>query len=194
MIGWFLLTLAAAGQSAPQNPCAQPDACRRVESVRIETPAGKEITIPVNQTLPWIAEDNLLLFPGDSVTVRLIDRDGALVPQLVRGGAASATTTPGEGEIRVTVMPYNKGNLIMSVQSRRSDTLDYAAIIVSPGAKPRPQPTSVCSLMPGITVFESWTQPIQQIALTGFRPTTEPGCKTIDLKRKPPARRDQTTT
>ena len=73
----------------------------------------------------------------------------------------------------------------MSVQSRRTDTLDYSAVIVSPGGKGRPQRTSVCSLMPGITVFESWTQPIQQIALTGFRPTNEPGCKTIDLKKKP---------
>lgn len=183
MIGWFLLALAAPVQAAPGDICATPGACRRVDTVRIETPDGKEYTLPINQTLPWVVQGNLMLMPGDTITIRLVDRDGALFPELVRAGPDTAGIAPGEGEIQIKVLPYNKGNLVMAVHSRRTDTLDYGALIVGPAARGSAQRTSVCSLMPGITVFESWTQPIRQIALFGFRRTTQPGCKTIDMKK-----------
>jgi hypothetical protein len=183
MIGWLLLALAASQQTPSADPCAAPAACRRVDTVRIQSPDGKETELPINQNLPWVVQDNLLLVPGDWIVIRLVERDGKLLPQLVRAGNTGDAPAPADGEIRVRVMPFNKGNLIMEVLSRRPETLDYAAIVVL-GAN-KPQRTSVCSLQPGIPVFESWQWPIRQIALFGFRPTSEPGCKTIDLKGDP---------
>jgi len=185
MIGWMLLALASP-QELLDNPCAKAGTpCRHVDTIRMETPDGKEAVVSVNMDLPWIAEGNLLLSPGDSITVRLAKNSDGWTPELVRAGAASASTAPGDGEIRVTVLPYKNGQLMMEVISRRPETLDYSAVMVIPTATGgTPQATSVCSLQPGITVFEMWQQPIQQLALFDFRPTTEPGCKTVKLPQK----------
>lgn len=181
MLGWLLLALAMP-QSADTDPCTVADACRKIETVRVQSPDGKETALPVNQTLPWVVQDNLLLVPGDWIVIRLIERDGALVPQLIRAGNSGQAPDPGDGEIRIRIMPFNKGNLMMEVLSKRSETLDYAALIVTVGRGA--ERTSVCSLHPNIPVFEAWQQPIRQIALWSFRPTTDPGCKTLDLKKK----------
>lgn len=183
-IGWMLLALASP-QELVSDPCTRPGACHHVDSIRIQTPDGKEQVMPVNMDLPWIADGNLLLAPGDSITVRLVKSGDGWAPEMVRNGTASATTAPGDGEIRVTVLPYKNGQLTMEVLSHRPETLDYSAILITPTPTGgNPQATSVCSLQPGITVSEVWRQPIQQLALFDFRPTKEPGCKTVKLKPK----------
>ncbi|HEX4693342.1 hypothetical protein [Sphingomonas sp.] len=182
MLGPVSLALAFLLQAAPPtDPCATPSACRKVDSVRVQNPDGKQVELPVNATLPWVTRDNLLLLPGDWIVIKLIDRDGDLMPQLVRAGTGGDAPKPGDGEIRIVVHAYEAGNLIMEVLSRRTETLDYAAAMVTPKG---PERTSVCSLNPGVTVFESWHQPIRQLALWSFRPTTEPGCKTLDFPKK----------
>jgi hypothetical protein len=179
VLGWLLLALAAP-QAAAADPCVAPAACRRVEGVRVQAPDGKETVLPINQTLPWVVQGNLLLVPGDWIVVRLVDEGGKLTPALVKAGHGGGAPAPAEGEIRVQVHDFQRGNLIMEIVSRRPETLDYGALVVVGIDKPRR--TSVCSLQPGIPVFESWQWPIRQIALFNFRPTTEPGCKTIDVK------------
>lgn len=174
MFGPPLLALAAP-QAATIDPCAMPAACRKVEGVRIQGPDGKETILPINQTLPWIVQDNMLL-------VRLVDRAGKLAPELVSAGHGGDAPDPADGQIRAKVHAFNRGTLIMEIVSRRPETLDYGALIVIGASKA--ERTSVCSLRPGIPVFESWQVPIRQIALFNFRATTEPGCKTIDT---PPA-------
>lgn len=181
MIGWLLMALAAPTQSS-EDPCAKVDGCRQVGNVRIESTEGKETLLPINQLLPWVVQDNLLLVPGDWIIIRLVDHDGALIPQLVKAGDSGEAPEPANGEIRVKVHAFNNGNLTMEVLSRRPETLDYAALAVV--GIDKPQRTSVCSLTPGRTVYESWRWPIRQIALWGFRRTSDPGCKTIDLKKK----------
>ena len=178
MIGWILLALAGSAQQS-QDPCAEAAACRLVGSMRVENAAGESTAVAVNQKLPWVVQDNLLLVPGDWIIVQLVDRDGALVPMLVSAGSSGEAPQPQNGEIRFKVHSFDKGGLIMEGLSRRPEALDYAALVVV--GKDNPQRSSVCSLLPGKTVFESWQWPIRQIALWSFRPTTEIGCKTLDL-------------
>ena len=179
MIGWLLLAVAAQAQPS-EDPCARADACREVSTVRIENAAGKETLLPINQKLPWVVQDNLLLVPGDWIIIRLANREDALVPELVKAGDGGEAPDPTSGEIRVKVHAFSKGSLIMEVLSQRPETLDYAAMVVV--GRDNAQRTSVCSLMPGVPVFESWQWPIRQIALWSFRPTTDPGCKKVEFK------------
>ena len=182
VFGSLILALAASGSAAPATDlCATLGACRKVESVRVQSPDGKEVQIPVNDTLPWVVQDNLLLVPGDWIIIKLVESGGELKPELVRAGTDAQAPEPVAGEIRFHVQPYKAGTLMMEVLSRRTDTLDYAAIMVTPKGPAR---TSVCSLMPGVTVVEMWQQPIRQFAFWSFRPTKEPGCKTLDFPKK----------
>lgn len=163
--------------------CAAPGACRHIESVRMEDAEGQVTTFPVDDELPWVVRDNILLTPGETVTVTLEPKGDVLVPRLVRGGPEASATDLAEGELRFSLSPSNKGTLMLTAESRRPETLDYAALMVNePGG---PKRTSVCSLQPGIPVFESWQGPIRQLALWSFRPTTEPGCREVTFP--PPA-------
>jgi hypothetical protein len=166
------------------NPCPGPDAadgCRQVDSIRLESASGQSQTIEVNARLPWVVQDNVLLTPGESVTIRL-ERSGAdLVPRLVRGGAEDAAPQPSENEVRLALSHVRGGDVTLTVVSRFPETLDYAALINVHGRGP--ERTSVCALMPGITVFEQWSVPIAQMAIWSFRPTSQPGCRIVTLPR-----------
>ncbi|MBO9714976.1 hypothetical protein [Sphingomonas sp.] len=164
------------------DPCAVASACRHVDTLRIESADGTAQTIRLDQTLPWVTQGNVLLNPGDSVTIVLDEQGGELVPRLVRAGDASRNTKPAGGEIRFGLGTFRKGSLLLTVESSRTDTLDYAALMVT--TTRGPERTSVCSLMPGIAVFENWQAPIYQLALWSFRPTAEPGCKTLQFPKK----------
>jgi hypothetical protein len=59
--------------------------------------------------------------------------------------------------------------------------LDYAALINVYGRGP--ERTSVCALMSGVPVIESWSVPIVQMAVWSFRRTTEAGCRIVTLPR-----------
>jgi hypothetical protein len=176
MIGWFLLAVAAQVGTG-DSICLKSDACRQVGSVRIEDVAGKETVYPINRQLPWVVENNLLLVPGDWIVIRLEEREGRLIPLLVKAGNGGEARKPAPGEISVNVHAFDKGTLIMEILSRRPEILDYAAMVVI--GQDKSQRTSVCSLKPGTPVFEAWRWPIRQIALWSFRPTTEPGCKEV---------------
>ncbi len=179
----MLLWLMALALQA-ENPCESPDAaeaCRQVGSIRLESASGQSETVDVNQTLPWVVEDNVLLTPGESVTIRLDRRGVDLIPRLVRGGAGDTAPQPGEDEVRFALSQVRGGSLTLTVESRFPETLDYAALI---NVYDRgPERTSVCALMPGIVVVEQWSAPIAQMAIWSFRPTSEPGCRIVTLPR-----------
>ncbi len=180
MIAWLLMAMATLADQS-EDPCVKAEACRQVGDVRVQDAAGKETLLPINQQLPWVVHDNLLLVPGDWIIIRLVDRGGGLIPQLVKAGNSGDPPEPTDGELRVIVHAFDQGNLIMEVLNRRPEMLDYAALaVVGMGNAQR---TSVCSLSPGIPVFEAWRWPIRQIALWGFRPTREVGCKTISFEK-----------
>lgn len=176
-----LLALLTLPTLSVQDPCAAEGACRHVGTLRVEGPDGRARELNINKTLPWIAQGNLMIMPGESLTIALDEKEGKLVPRLIRAGADSAATAPRDGEIRFSFGAYTKGNVMLTVESKRTDTLDYVAVMSTVSGAKR---TSVCSLMPGIKMFETWQSPMHLLALSNFQPTTEPGCKTIDPARK----------
>jgi hypothetical protein len=182
MIGWTLMAAAAGASAQPsEDPCSQAEACRQVGTVRVEDARGQETLLTVDQTLPWMVQDNLMLVPGDWIIVQFVDRNRTLVPRLVKAGNGSEAPEPANGELRIKVHAFDKGTLIMEILSRHRETLDYAALTVI--GKDAPQRASVCSVSPGLTVFESWQSPIRQVVLWGFRPTNHRGCKVLDRIR-----------
>jgi hypothetical protein len=179
----MLLWLMALALQA-DDPCRGPDAanaCRQVDSFRLESASGQSQTVEVNARLPWVVQDNVLLMPGESVTIRLVRSGADLVPRLVAGGVGDAAPQPGENEVRLALSDVRNGNVTLTVLSRFPETVDYAAIINVYGRGP--ERTSVCALMPGIAVFEQWSVPIAQMAISSFRPTSEPGCRIVTLPR-----------
>lgn len=174
----LLAALPAAAQEMT-NPCdAGKVACRQIETIRLEHADGEAVELPVHMKFPWVADGNIILTPGDSVTVKLVPDGDILSPELVRFGPASASTKPGPGEIRFTMSPSEKGRQMMTAESNYPGMIDYGALMaLAPGG---PHRTSVCTLRPGVPVFEMWTDPIFQMALMHFVRTTEPGCKTLE--------------
>lgn len=177
------LTLFALAASSPDDgdPCAVAGACRHVDSVRVENTDGKAVVLPVDQDLPWVTQGNLLLLPGDWVVVRLVEGEGGLAPMLVAGGHGGAAPEPAEGEVRFVLHDYASGNIMVQVLSRYRVPLDYAALMVTPRGAER---TSVCTLQPGVTVIETWQQPIRQFAFWSFRPAQDAACRIIDFPAK----------
>jgi hypothetical protein len=180
MLAWLML-LAAQAPAQPADPCAAAGACREVRSIRIEGPSGEIRNVDANTVLPWVVQDNIVLTPGESVTVRLEPNGTALVPRLVGGGTGDTAPEPRENEVRLILSEIHRGQLTLTVLSRFPGTLDYAALINVYGRGP--ERTSVCALMPGVAVFEQWSVPIVQMAIWSFHRTTEPGCRIVTLPR-----------
>ena len=181
----MLVTLLAVLLSQAQNevasdPCAIPQACRLIDKVRIENPDGKEVLLEAGQALPWVTQGNLLPVPGDWIVVRLVQKDGTLLPELVRAGHGSDAPEPAEGEIRFIIHDYESAAIKVEVLSRRNEPLDYAALMVTPSG---PQRTSVCTLLPGVRSIEIWQQPIRQFAFWNFRSANGHSCKVMDFPK-----------
>lgn len=171
---------AARAQDADRepDPCAVESACRHIAEYVIEDPNGTEHRFPAGVDLPWVSQGNIILTPGEAVVVELVEVDGMLVPRLQRTGEAAREGQIADGEIRFDFTGFNRGQIMLSVQSAYPAPLEYAALLVD--ARSGPERTSVCTLMPGVAVFESWQQPIIQLALWSFRPTQDYGCAVID--------------
>ncbi|HSI16390.1 MAG TPA: hypothetical protein VK980_01370 [Sphingomonas sp.] len=181
----LLVALPAAAQDAEvTNPCGTGKvACRHIDSIRLQSADGEEQILTANLDFPWVAEGNIILVPGDSVTVRLVPDGAEFTPVLVRFGPASAATKPGPGEIRFTVQPSDHGKQVMVAESNYPGMIDYGALIAT--VRGGPERTSVCTLEPGKPVYEMWQDPIYQFALMHFVATTEPGCKTLHWGQEP---------
>jgi len=164
IVAMLLSAAEPAAQSVGAVDCSQPGLCRAVGKVVVH-PAGKPpMTFNVNRTLPWIADDNIMLFPGEAAIVRLTDRGARLVPVLVVGGAA-ARREPADGEIRFT-FDERDGQAYMRVDSRHARPVHYGAVMVTPDGKPNR--TSVCTLVSDRFVMEHWPHPIVQLAVSNF--------------------------
>jgi len=178
----LLLTspLAAHAQDdAQDNTCAEAGACRVVSPLRVETPDGEVSTVDMGMNLPWVTLGNVLLAPGDAVLVALDEVDGVLIPRLLASGEVARAGELAEGQIRFDVSGIERGTITLGVESTFADPVEYAAVKVS--LADGPNRTSVCTLMPGITVIEQWQEPIYQLALWGFRRAEGMACAEIDL-------------
>lgn len=165
------------GQDMP-DPCQVEGACRVITEYVIEDPEGETHRFPVEQELPWVVQGNILVTPGEAVVVKLLEVDGSLVPQLRRVGDEARTADLEAGEVLFDFNAFERGNVTLVVQSNYPEALDYAALLVDMNSGP--SRTSVCTLMPGVAVYEMWQQPIYQLALWSFRPTDGYSCSVID--------------
>ena len=171
---------AHAQDDAAPDPCAQASAaCRVVAPLRVEAPDGEVSTVDMGMTLPWVTLGNVLLAPGDAVLVSLEEVDGILVPRLLATGEAARAGELQPGQVRFDFGPIERGNVMLSVVSTFADPVEYAALKVS--LADGPNRTSVCTLMPGLTMIEQWSEPIYQLALWGFRRAEGMACAEIDL-------------
>ena len=94
---------------------------------------------------------------GDKVTdVRLVDED----------------TVPKDGEIRATMSSMG-GTTMLSVLNQGPQAYNYSAVMLPSIDAKEGQSTSVCTLMPGVSAFEMWPQPIPAIAIGEFTPSTD---------------------
>jgi len=96
----------------------------------------------------------------------------------VHTGKISRATPVEAGQVRFDLAGYDRGRLILQVLSQYPEPIDYGALKVTMGIGP--ERTSVCTLMPGVASFEVWQEPIYQMALWGFRPAEDTGCKIIE--------------
>ena len=107
------------------------------------------------------------LEPGQTVLFR-IDADGRATDiRLV-----NKDTRPADGEIRAHFGSM-AGNTSLEVLNKGAQAYNYKAFILDkPDAKDG-KPTSVCTLMPGITSFELWPYPIAAMEIGSFIPAPD---------------------
>ena len=170
---------SAATQSSAEDPCAEEGACRHLTSYTIEDPDGESHTFEVDVMLPWVMQGNVVLTPGEAVVVRLVETSSGLAPLLVHSGWEAIEATLRVGEVRFIFGPFDRGTVMLTVHNAYPESLDYAALMVTTGGGP--ERTSVCTLTPGVTAFESWQQPIYQLALWSFRPAEEHACHVVEV-------------
>lgn len=159
--------------------CGEDGACRHIETYDFQGPDGESFSVEADIDLPWVAQGNVLLTPGEAVVIRLMEKGDALEPELVHTGDAARNAELEEGEIQFEFREFDTGSVVLVVHSAFPETLEYAALMVTLNGGP--ERTSVCTLMPGVRVFESWQAPIYQLALWSFRPTQNYSCSIIEM-------------
>ncbi|GAA0272912.1 hypothetical protein GCM10009127_11660 [Alteraurantiacibacter aestuarii] len=185
------MLLAAASAQAAQggepvqtvDPCEIEGMCRTITQFSFETPDGEVVEVDADITLPFLSQGNVMITPGEAITIELVEVEGLLVPFLISTGAASRDGSLAENQISFSLSAVERGQIMLTVLSKYPAALDYAALKVAIGAGP--ERTSVCTLLPGVAVFEQWQEPIYQMALWGFRKTDDHGCKIIDPEAEP---------
>ena len=109
----------------------------------------------------------IALEPGQTLLFR-IDGDGkATDVRLV-----DADTPPADGEIRATMSSMG-GNTSLEVLNKGPMSYNYEAFLMEKLESTEGAPTSVCTLLPGLTAFEMWPYPVAAIAIGGFTPAPD---------------------
>ena len=110
---------------------------------------------------------NLKLEPGQTLLFR-IDADGKATDiRLV-----AKDTPPANGEIRASFGSIG-GNTSLEVLNKGPQAYNYKAVILDSADAGNGKPTSVCTLLPGITSYELWPYPIAAMVIGGFAPAPE---------------------
>lgn len=159
---------AAARDTAPEltESCRVEGACRMVGNVTLSLGGEKTRIVRVGQVLPWIERDAILLFPGETVIVRLPEAGGKSMPlALVAAGEAAEQREPGPGELLITFQIAG-GNAGLLVWSAHRKGVRYRAAVLSPDGKA--ERTRVCPALPGLAMFKGWKKPVLQVVLSHF--------------------------
>ena len=162
-----LSLLTAPTAFAAEDPCATAGACRAVGTISLPDGKGGMRPFKVDKTLPWLVQNNLMLFAGDTVVISLPeDRDDILPTTLVATGPAAASHKLEPGQLRLA-FTASKDGMMLNVTSGHRRWLHYVALMVTPDMKPHK--TSVCPVMAGKLAFETWPHPIIYLNVAHFK-------------------------
>jgi hypothetical protein len=122
-----------------------------------------------------VRNGSVILFPGDTVVVRLdsFGAPGQSVDLVRTGNAAGAGELPPDG-LRLSFVQLPDGSMRLTVESDLAQNMAYAALISGAG---RPaQRTSVCPVAARSVSREHWAAPIYGMVLTAFRAANSMQC------------------
>ncbi len=194
-----LLLAASLSVSAPQdNLCSDPRNCREVGDVEVQV--GRQMMgFSVNDTVPFVSEDGLTLFVGESVVVLVAD-DGTLTVQ--SNGPAADIVTPEKLALAAAEMDAAFAGTgrdvapasVNPVADGRPDRGLRISLMQVPGSEETvllvengdnrqidyqaymqvpggngAQYTTTCEVMPNLMVMEHWPHPIAIIHLSRFQ-------------------------
>lgn len=170
MLHAALMLLLSGQPAASVDPCVEAANCRVVRDFELRTPRGGRVPVRTGErNTPWIVQDNVLLTPGDSLTVRFERQGEGLVPRRVRAGRESARSEPRQGELRLSFAQARDAALVLTAESRLDEALSYTAILANM-ARPGPQQPPVCPLAANATTRERFNAPIVSLTLARFQP------------------------
>jgi len=184
-------------QDAPPVDCvARPSDCRTLREYSLKA-YGQTIVIDGGAVVPWFQDGALMVFVGESVVVD-VDGEKPVVESHGRASEVLAESRLGpllglvqgvtdeaprlhssdpleldgpDGRLRISfIQGPGVEDMILTVENGYEGALTYRAVMMALGPDGQTQwaRTSVCTVPPGIYVFEHWPHAIVGLALGGF--------------------------
>ena len=174
LLALALATPAFAQDAVPDAAAGYPLEVRYVDSsADLPRDGSDEVVLANAEPTMWLDDKGqparytfLAMAPGQTLLFRIDDGKMTDV-RLVDAG-----TAPMDGEIRAT-MESKGGTTKLHMLNKGPVAYNYTAAIVKSIDAPDGQPTSVCTLLPGLSGFEMWPYPITSIAIGEFTPAPD---------------------
>jgi len=188
--------LFAPVQERPDPECSRPADCRTLLEYPLKV-NGKTIVVDGGAAVPWVQDGALVIFVGESAVVD-VDGEKPVVEsvgrasdvlndeqvrtflglmagvndELPRSYSGDSLRLNGpDDRLRISLRQgAGVEEMILTVENGYEGALSYRAVMMAVGPNGQTQwaRTSVCTVPPGIHVFEHWPHPIIAIALEGF--------------------------
>lgn len=191
------------------NLCADARNCREVGVVEIRS-GGQTLSAPINDLLPFVAQNGLTLFAGESVVVTVSEAGEVTVeshgpaaeiitPQKLQRAvaemhaaiAASGQDTsagtinpvPGDrpvGRLRISLMQAPGSEETVLLVENGYDRQIDYRAFMQVPGRGGPAYTTSCEIIPNLMVLEHWPHPIAVITLNDFRDVASGGSVACD--------------
>jgi hypothetical protein len=119
----------------------------------------------VVKKIPFVADNNVYLFPGESFGLKLSVVDGEITTVSYQKEKISADV---ELEFKQEIEENGDAMMMLVIKSRIKQILYLDALMIVPRKKGNYK-TSILPLKPGLMNFESWPHPIIQLVLRNLR-------------------------
>jgi hypothetical protein len=199
MIALLMAVSLLAGQEQPEeNLCADARNCRLVEEVEIRA-GGRTLTVPIDEEIPFVSQDGLQLFPGESVVVAISEDGRATVeshgpaqdiitPQKLRRAinemnahmqSSGSDVAPGtidpiseqrpQGRLRISMLQVPGSEDTVVLIENGYGRQIDYTAVMQVPGRQQPESTTVCEILPRLMALEHWPHPIVVIVLDDFR-------------------------
>ena len=115
--------------------------------------------------VPYVHENAIYLFKGDTFGVNLGLRDGAITGLTYLPKSEKADLTL---EFRQEVAKDGTSMMLLKVTNNTTTRIEMNALMTVPGKK-EVLKTTILPIEPGLVGYESWPHPIVQLVLLGLR-------------------------